>query len=208
MDNTPLEKEVKFYITDLVALKNRLISLGANLVQPRTHEVNYRFDDAQASLAAQGMALRLRQDAVARLTLKGASAEVEGVRVRPEYEIEVDNLLTAQSILQELGYEVVVSYEKWRTTYTLKGLLITLDELPYGKFCEIEGDDTSLIRSTAAMLALAWDKRIDASYLSLFENLKRKMKVNMQNLTFAAFSAVSVSSSDLGVKPADSPQFL
>ena len=27
MDNTPLEKEVKFYITDLVALKNRLISL-------------------------------------------------------------------------------------------------------------------------------------------------------------------------------------
>ena len=87
-------------------------------------------------------------------------------------------------------------------------LLITLDELPYGNFTEIEGADTAVIRSTAAVLSLNWETRIEASYLELFEILKRKMNLNMRDLTFAEFADIPLSGADLGVSPADRPQFL
>jgi len=208
MDHNPLEKEVKFYISDQPALKDRLLSLGAVLVQPRTRETNYRFDTPDGALSMSGRALRLRHDLRDILTFKGPSSTVDGVRVRPEYEVEVDNLGNAWLILQGLGYELVVSYEKWRAVYRLNDLSITLDELPYGNFAEIEGDDTAVIRSTAAVLSLDWETRIEASYLELFEILKRKMNIAIHDLTFAEFTSIPLSSDDLGVTPADRPVFL
>ena len=208
MDHTPVEKEVKFFISDQTALKDRLQSLGAVMVQPRTREMNYRFDTPDGTLAMSGRALRLRHDVRDILTFKGPSSTVDGVRVRPEYEVEVDNIGNAWLILQGLGYELAVSYEKWRTVYSLNDLLITLDELPYGNFTEIEGADTAVIRSTAAVLSLNWETRIEASYLELFEILKRKMNLNMRDLTFAEFADIPLSGADLGVSPADRPQFL
>jgi len=62
MNHQSLEKEVKFYINDLAALRDRLIALGAEQVQPRTRETNYRFDTPDLALAKTGRALRLRQD--------------------------------------------------------------------------------------------------------------------------------------------------
>ena len=123
MDHNPLEKEVKFYISDQPALKDRLLSLGAVMVQPRTRETNYRFDTPDGALSMSGRALRLRHDLRDILTFKGPSSTVDGVRVRPEYEVEVDNLGNAWLILQGLGYELVVSYEKWRAVYRLNDLV-------------------------------------------------------------------------------------
>ena len=201
--DAPLEKEVKFYLSDLPAMTNRLLSLGAIQMMGRTHEVNYRFDTPDGVLAQKKSGLRLRRDARNILTFKGPSTTVDGVRVRPEYEVEVDNLQNAWLILERLGYEMVVSYEKWSAVYQLDGLAVTLDELPYGNFTEIEGADTNLIRSTAAALALDWDRRIDASYLGLFERLKEKMALSCRHLTFAEFAPLAITSEDLGVEPAD-----
>ena len=142
MNKAPLEKEVKFYLSDLSSYENRLRSLGAVLLQPRTRELNYRFDTADLSLTHSQRVLRLRQDQKNILTYKGPSDTSEGVRVRPEIELEVDDFEKAVEFLKALGYSLVVQYEKWRTTYTLHGLEITLDEMPYGNFSEIEGEDT------------------------------------------------------------------
>jgi len=38
------EIEVKFYLEHLDRLHAHLIEIGAELVQPRTHEINLRFD--------------------------------------------------------------------------------------------------------------------------------------------------------------------
>ena len=208
MDHAPVEKEVKFYIQNLSVLRERLISLGAELVQPRTRETNYRFDTPDGALALSGRALRLRHDVRDIITFKGPSDSVDGVRVRPEYEVEVDNLGNAWLILEGLGFELTVSYEKWRTVYRLKDLVITLDELPYGNFSEIEGVDPSAIRSVAGILALDWGARIEMSYLELFAALKRSRKFTMRDLTFAEFNNIALTSNDLGVTPADRPVFL
>lgn len=208
MEKANVEKEVKFYLSDLPALRDRLLALGAVQVQPRTREKNYRFDTPDGALALSGRALRLRHDVRDVLTFKGPSSSVEGVRVRPEYEVEVDSLDKAWLILEGLGYELVLGYEKWRAVYQLNDLLITLDELPYGNFSEIEGDDPSVIRSTAAVLALDWEARIECSYLELFATLKRNKNLSMRDLTFAEFTSISFTSGDLGVRPADRPVFL
>ena len=208
MAQTTVEMEVKFYLSDLPALRERLVSLGAEQVQPRTRETNYRFDTADGALSQSGRALRLRHDVADILTFKGPSSIIDGVRVRPEYEVEVDNPGNAWLILEGLGYELAVSYEKWRAVYRLNELLITLDELPYGNFSEIEGTDPAVIRSTAAVLALDWDARIESSYLELFEELKRNRNLTMRDLTFAEFTEIALTGSDLGLRPADRPFFL
>jgi adenylate cyclase class 2 len=208
MNSQMLEKEVKFYVTNLAALKDRLLSIGAVQIQPRTHELNYRFDTPDHQLGQNGSALRLRQDARAILTFKGATTLEEGVRVRPEYEVVVDDLDRARAILEGLGYIQTVSYEKWRTVYQYNELEIMLDELPYGHFTEIEGADNAIIQTTARILALDWDTRIQASYLELFERLKQKRGISPADLTFKAFSDVKITWLDLGVKPADTPAFI
>jgi adenylate cyclase class IV len=62
MNKSPLEKEVKFYLSDLSSYENRLRSLGAVLLQPRTRELNYRFDTKDLNLSRSQQVLRLRQD--------------------------------------------------------------------------------------------------------------------------------------------------
>lgn len=208
MEQTTVEMEVKFFLSDLPALRDRLLSLGAEQVQPRTRETNYRFDTPDRALALSGRALRLRHDVVDILTFKGPSSIVAGVRVRPEFEIEVNDLGSAWLILEGLGYELAVSYEKWRAVYRLRDLLITLDELPYGNFSEIEGTHPAAIRSTAAVLALDWNARIESSYLELFDALKRNRNLAMRDLTFAEFADIALTNDDLGVHPADRPVFL
>jgi adenylate cyclase class 2 len=208
MHNSTLEKEVKFYITDLAALKDRLLAIGAHQTQPRTRELNYRFDTPDGQLAHSGRALRLRQDMHTLLTFKGPSSLESGVRVRPEYEAVVDDFNATRSILEGLGYVLTVSYEKWRAVYQYNGLEITLDELPYGNFTEIEGADTAAIQTTARVLSLDWAARIQESYLELFAHLKKTRGLTMNDLTYNAFNGVAVTWLDLGVRPADLPAFL
>ena len=208
MNDSILEKEVKFYITDLAALKDRLLAIGAVQTQPRTRELNYRFDTPDGQLAHSGRALRLRQDTRAILTYKGPTSLENGVRVRPEYEVVVNDLSASRAILEGLGYIQTVSYEKWRAVYQYNGLEITLDELPYGNFTEIEGADTTAIQTTSRVLALDWAARIQGSYLELFDRLKKTRGLGMSDLTFNAFSGIAVTWLDLGVRPADLPAFL
>lgn len=199
------ELEVKFYLVDLPALENRLRELGANQSSLRTYELNLRFDTRDGSLSRARQVLRLRQDANARITFKGASQDRADVTARQEIEFEVSDFAAARRMLEALGYQVVVSYEKYRTTYELEGVEVTLDELPYGNFCEVEGPDAESILGVANHLKLEWDKRIMDSYLALFAYLNTSHGLEIHDLTFANFDGMSFMPEDLGVHPADRP---
>jgi adenylate cyclase class 2 len=207
MPKPALELEVKFLLSDQTTYENRLRGIGAKMLHPRTWEVNYRFDTPDRRLAREHRVLRLRQDSAVILTYKGPSSIENGVSVRPEIEIEVSDLTSARLLLEALGYQESIRYEKWRTTYQLGDLEITLDEMPFGNFTEIEGGDPSLIKSTSQALALDWSARINKSYLSLFDHLQTKRKLAFKNLTFADFQHITVPPTDLGVKYADEPVY-
>ena len=187
MSKTGEELEVKFYLPDLALLKASLEAVGAQLNQPRVYETNLRFDTPGGELSGGYRVLRLRQDTVARLTYKGPGVELDGVRLRQELEFTVSDFDTAKAFLEALGYEVVVMYEKYRTTYTLGNVLVTMDEMPYGNFAEIEGPDGASIHQAADALGFHWERRILDSYLVLFERLRARLGFTFRDLSFENF---------------------
>ena len=200
MDNQELE--VKYYIAGLEALESRLQAMGAHLLQPRTHEVNLRFD-RDGELALSGRVLRLRRDTAARLTYKGPSQSQEGVRQRQEIEFTVGDFDAARDFLEALGYQVSMIYEKYRATYVLDGVHVTLDELPYGNFAEIEGPDPASIHAVNQRLGLDWEARLPESYTALFDRLRVTLNLPFRDLVFDNFQDLEISPSSLDARPAD-----
>jgi adenylate cyclase, class 2 len=202
MNTTGQELEVKFFVPDLPGFEKRLADLGAALEQPRVHEVNLRFDTPAKDLSRSYKVLRLRQDTQVRVTYKGPGLEQDGVQQRQELEFSVSDFATAQAVFEALGYQVVVMYEKYRTTYSWSGLEVVLDEMPYGNFVEIEGPDGESIQKAARRLSLDWERRILGSYVFLFEQLRQAKGWTFRDLSFANFAGKALSEEDLGVQRA------
>jgi adenylate cyclase class 2 len=216
------ETEAKFYVRDLSRIRSRLEELKARLVQERILETNIRYDLPGAVLRAQGRVLRLRRDTSTKFTYKSASTNEQGVLSREEIEFEVQDFEKAKRFLEALGYERLVYYEKYRTTYALQlsegfvpayatgegqpseGLIhVMLDELPYGDFVEIEGETVDTIRAISDQLNLDWETAIATSYTALFDRVRKALNQSVQDLSFAEFANVQVEETHLGVHTAD-----
>jgi adenylate cyclase class 2 len=204
MTGNQQELEIKLYLTDLPAFQERLAALGGQLREPRLHEVNLRFDTPDGNLIRAAQVLRLRQDRAARMTFKGPGESLDGVYARQEIEFTVSDYQAARSLLEALGFQVSLMYEKYRTTYDFEDLQVTMDEMPFGNFTEIEGPKAGGIRIAAERLGIKWEARIMESYTSLFEHLREKKGFTFRDLSFNNFKDKTISPADLGVTPADS----
>ena len=187
-----LETELKLYVPLLNAVERKIEAAGGKLSAPRVYENNIRYDDADGELGASGTVLRLRMDTRARLTYK------DGERLLGEYgssrfeaEVEVSDFEDMETILLKLGFHPVMRYEKYRTTYQLEGAEVTLDEMPYGNFVEIEGDEDAIGR-VVEKLQLHDAKRMSASYTTLFKFVKKNLRLDFDDLTFANFKGIKV----------------
>ena len=196
------EIEAKFYVSRAADLQQRIEGLGAVLIAHRVHELNLRFDTPDRELHQLGHVLRLRQDTRARLTYKDAARMDAGALSRSELEVTVSDFNVTRNLLEALGYQVALIYEKFRTTYRLGQTELMLDEMPYGDFLEIEGNAED-IRQCAEHLGLTWSAAIPDSYSALFERLKASLGLGFRDLTFENFNGVSISPADLKVVPAD-----
>jgi adenylate cyclase class 2 len=203
MSTNGLEIESKFYVRNLKAVEVKLLAMGAICTVPRAFEYNLRFDNSGNTLQRQHKVLRLRKFNDVRLTFKGPGERVGGTLARAEIEMVVSDFDTAQQFLESLGYRVAAVYEKYRAMYELGATLITLDELPYGHFVEIEGENPAQIGKLARELGLKPETAIPASYQGLFEQLKATQHLRARNLAFWEFTGLHISAEDLGVTPAD-----
>jgi adenylate cyclase, class 2 len=203
MSTNHQEIESKFYVRDLEAIETRLKALGATRIVPRGFEYNLRFDNLQDNLRRQGKVLRLRKADDIRMTFKGPGERIGGALSRTEIEIIVSDFDAAQKLLEHLGYRVAAVYEKYRAMYELGTALITLDELPYGRFVEIEGENPEQISELAQKLGLKPETAIPTSYQGLFEQLKASKNLPAKNLAFWEFENIYLTATDLGVEPAD-----
>jgi adenylate cyclase, class 2 len=203
MSDRGQELEAKFYLSHLDRIITRLEDLQAPVIQARLLETNLRFDLPDASLRAKGHVLRLRRDTKARLTFKGASQKHSGVLDRQEIEFVVEDFEKARQFLEALGYRKSGYYEKYRATYELDDAQMMLDELPYGNFLEIEAGTLEQIQAAAARLHLNWNAAIETSYTALFENVRNRLQLPFQDISFENFKGIRVESHHLGVRPAD-----
>ena len=188
----PLEIEVKFYLQDRHAVRQRILDAGATLAHANCFERNLRFDDAQHSLSYRNSVLRLRQDETAKLTFKSKPpVRDKEFKIFQELEVVVSNFDTMKQILESLGFTAYQTYEKYRETFALNECELCLDVMPYGSFLEIEGGKEQ-IRQIADILGLQWEKRILRSYLSMFADLKDMLNLPFSDVTFDNFKTIDL----------------
>lgn len=181
----PEEVEVKLPCGDLDAVRESLMSAGADLDTPLHHEVNDLYDDEAGRLAAKGCTLRLRRaggDTI--LTFKGPARFSGGVKTREEREVHVSNPVEMEAILAGAGFLRRFRYEKKREEWSFSGCAVALDETPIGRYVEVEGSPTS-IREAVSRLGLDFSEAIPYSYARLYA-LRRKEDPSLPpNMLFA-----------------------
>lgn len=189
--STTVEIEVKFYLSEIDAIRNRILAIGATFLG-RHFETNTCFENANRSFRAQDILLRLRKDNKNRLTFKAPPAKHDrDFKVYREMEVQVDDFDTCQRILESLGFQPEQTYEKWRETFVLEDTKLLLDTTPCGSFLEIEGPK-SHIMELANRLGLKWHERILLNYLAIFDIVRRQEKLSFHDMTFDNFSGRSV----------------
>lgn len=188
-----IEIECKILIEDSLDIHERLEKSGAIVRKPRVFESNLRYDTPNKALLQQRAILRLRQDEGNRITFKGPTdAQQEGAHTRLELETTVGDWDIMAQILEHIGFQEVMRYEKYRSTYhipEIAGVEIVLDEMPFGLFIEVEGQ---AIDQTLEQLGLSEQHRFLESYIELFERVKAYHDLTFNDLTFANFAGITI----------------
>lgn len=90
--------------------------------------------------------LRLRRvGEKALLTYKERYTRESAVKHQREDETEVEDPAAMAAILDALGFKPVLVYEKRRQTWVLGETEVVIDELPFGLFMEVEGDEDAIV---------------------------------------------------------------
>src|SRR5438552_3283677 len=169
----PIEIEAKMKVTEHGSLRSVLKELGATKVGEFL-ETNTFFDTDDRSLLAADRGLRIRQNRnVASgkeefiLTLKGPRLHGQ-LKSREETEVTIGDSRTMTSLLEQLGFRVVLTFEKKRESWTLGGCHVELDELPHlGPYIEIEGPGEEKVMKVREQLGLSDRPLVKASYIAL-----------------------------------------
>lgn len=177
------EIEVKFRISDLRQLNQRLRQSKFRLVTKRTHEVNTLYDLPGQLLRQRGELLRLRQYGDKWILTHKAKGMQGRHKVRIENETEVADGKKMEIIIRALGFEPTFRYEKFRAEWSDGNGHVVVDETPIGNFGEIEGGPR-WIDQTAKALQISRDDYLTFTYADLFFQWKAATKSSARNMTF------------------------
>lgn len=141
-----IEKKYRLTRGRLESLRRRLGEVGAEVVRAEEFEENIIYTGP--GLDPRSRVLRLRRvNGRALFTFKERDASPSAVKRQREEETEVSDADALASILEALGYTPALVYEKRRATWRLEDTEVVLDELPFGLFLEIEGDEPSILEA-------------------------------------------------------------
>src|SRR6266576_6531577 len=137
----PLEVEKKYRLTakqrDVV--RARLPEIGA-VREGEEFEVNTLYNGDAVELNQAVLRLR-RIDERALLTYKERVGTRTDIKQQLEFETGIENPAAVEFILEALGYYPALVYEKRRETWRIEDAEVVIDELPFGLFMEIEGQE-------------------------------------------------------------------
>ncbi len=150
------ELEVKTRVEDPDGLRAALARAGAKL-EFRGDMIDRRFDSGDA-LTRSGEVLRLRvfqsgdaSSAYGVLGWKGPPSQRELYRHRAEAEVRVTDPDAAVTILERLGFRVVMRIDRRVETYRLAGAVLRLEWYPaMDVLLEVEGEPSAIERAIEA----------------------------------------------------------
>ena len=140
----PIEVEKKYRLTakQRDEVRARLPQIGA-VREGEEFEVNTLYNGDAVELNQAVLRLR-RIDERALLTYKERVGTRTDIKQQLEFETAIENPDAIEFILEALGYYPALVYEKRRETWRIEDTEIVIDELPFGLFMEIEGEEHSI----------------------------------------------------------------
>ncbi len=169
-----IEREIKFLVNDFEPIRYRLKKIGAYFID-RYFERNIIFDYPDRRLRKRGYLLRLRIAGKKNiLCLKHPRDKKEdGLKVMKEFETGVEDEENMVIILEKIGLEKSLIYEKIREKWEFENTIFCLDELPFGNCVEIEGRGD--LKKMASKIGLDPQKALTISYHQLNAMIRKKM---------------------------------
>ncbi|MGH9700197.1 MAG: class IV adenylate cyclase [Candidatus Acidiferrales bacterium] len=192
------ETEIKLAIYDLAAILDKIRTLRPRPLG-RVFEQNTLYDTPSADLRRRGCLLRLRIETPAPSfsVLAGKRAAIITAKMPApasarspykqnlETEMPLKKVSDWRSALAKLGFRPAFRYEKYRSTFLLRGLHLDLDETPAGIFLELEGAPRAIDR---AARALGFRRRdyLRLTYWDLYAAECRRRGQHPRNMLFGS----------------------
>lgn len=140
-----VEKKYRLPQASREPLRVRLERAGA-FNKGREFEENTLFEGPGIDINRQVLRVRRTLERAV-LTYKERQTDKAAIRRQREDETEVADPDALISILETLGYRAALVYEKRRETWKLPGIEVVIDELAFGWFVELEGEEGAILQT-------------------------------------------------------------
>lgn len=178
-----IEKKYRLTKQQQMAVRQRLSEIGARY-RGEEFEENTLYNSETIEMNHSVLRLR-RAGKNATLTYKERFPSASSIKHQREDETLVADPEAMDAILDGLGFAPMLVYEKRRQTWLLGKAEIVLDELPFGLFMEIEGEEKE-IRDVEKKLAI---KRLRAERQT-YPDLVRKYGKRFGDLIESRFEVI------------------
>ncbi len=168
---TEIEKKYRLTQAERVQLLERLREIGAT---PEGAEFEENTLYVGGNLNQRSRVLRLRRVGDrAVLTYKERYPSASAIKHQREDETRIEDADALHAILEALGYRRALVYEKRRATWRVAGAQVLVDDLPFGMFLEIEGEEKTILEAER-LLGLAEVEAEMATYPELVQRFGEK----------------------------------
>jgi len=185
-----LEIEAKIKVENLEFYAERLKKLGGQF-EHQCAQRDYFFDYPDRRLLRADCGLRLRQQIIGEgeqimLCYKGPREAASAYKRRQEIELAVASLAGGRGLLEALGFEVTIAFEKRRSQWRLDDCIVCLDQVvELGFFIEIEGPAEEAVAGVQGRLQLQDGSHLGDSYAVLLaEHLQKTNRPQSWELFF------------------------
>ncbi len=163
------EIELKILEIDSSYLINRLQSLGAELVRPKTRFFIFEYDFPDFRLKKNGALCRVRSEGDKIVWCykgkKDKGAEKLGFKKQPERQEIVSSLENTCRMLEDLGMIKVAVCEKDRFSYSFGGAAVDVDKLPnICEYAEVEASSESVVEKVVKKLGYKMNQTCTKSW--------------------------------------------
>ena len=175
-----LEIEKKYRLTDdqFEQVELDLIEYKAEFVAEEFEENLLFGNDYMKDIGALLRIRKIENKTV--LTFKKHVPSESGIKQHIEHETLVEDADEIQKIVENLGLEMRMVYEKRRKTWKFRNVEVVLDVLPFGLYMEIEGSLTAI--GEAEMFLDAQQFEVEpATYPFLTKHLGRRIENRIES---------------------------
>ncbi len=161
-----LDRQIKFKIDNIDTILNKFRNLNAVFIDG-VFEKTTLFDNENGELQKNGIFIRTRNGYENTLTLKERDDSLKhDYFERKKTTIEIENVDDMNYVLKVMGLINNKVMEKYRLSWIIEQINVTIDELPYGVFLEIHGDDKE-INKICELIDIKKENIINETYWDL-----------------------------------------